>query len=97
MPAAETMSTVPSDRIDFINENNARSGFFSLLKHIANSRRSHADKHLDEIRTADAEKWNVRFSGNRPGQKCLAGSGRSDHQNAFRNPTTKFLEFLRVL
>src|ERR1700731_1747322 len=35
MPAADAVAAMPADRVDFVDENNARRGFLSLLEHVA--------------------------------------------------------------
>src|ERR1700719_101382 len=90
------MSTMPANRIDFIDENNAWGGFLSLLEHVTNSRGAHTDKHLDKIRTADAEEWDICFTGDGPSKKGFASSWRPNHQDALWNTPAQFLEFLRI-
>ena len=85
MPAAETRAAMPSDRVDFIDEDDARRVLFALLEQIAHAAGADADKHLDEVRTGNRKERNVRFAGDRPRQQRLAGSRRSDHQHAFRD------------
>src|ERR1700722_14408852 len=97
MPAAKPMPAMPPNRIDFVDENNARCGFLSLLKHVTDSRGTHPNKHLDKIRSANTEERDVCFAGDCPGKKRLACSRRSHHQDAFRNTATECLEFLRIL
>ena len=97
MPAAETVPAMTADRVDFINENEARSVLFSLLEHVANARGSHADEHLDEIRTTDREEWHIGLAGNRSGEQRLAGSRRPDHEDAFWDASAELLESLRIL
>ena len=55
-----------------------------------------ADKHLDEVRAADGEEWNVRFAGDGPREQRLSSAGRADQQHAFGNAAAEFLEFFRV-
>ena len=68
----------------------------ALLEHVAHAAGADADEHLHEIRAADREERHVRFAGNRAGEQRLAGSGRADHQHAFRNAAAELLELLRV-
>ena len=47
--AAETGTTMATDRINLINENNARRIGFGLLEHVADTARADTDKHLNKI------------------------------------------------
>src|SRR4030095_8381825 len=96
MSAANAMSAVTSYRVNFVDENDARRGFLSLLKHVANTRSADADKHLHEIRAADGEKRHVSFTGDGARQQGLASAGRADHQHALGNTATEFLKFFRI-
>src|SRR4030088_1464811 len=86
-----------SDRVNFVNENNAGSILLALLKQIANTRSADAHKHLDEVRTRNREEENVSFAGNSACQQCLAGSWRAHHQDAFGNAAAEFLKLLWLL
>ena len=94
--AAHAVAAMTTDRVDFIDENNARRGFLSLLEHVAHARCADADEHLDEIRTADGEERNVCFAGDGAGEQGLTRSRRTDEQYAFRNAAAEFLKFFRI-
>src|SRR5215471_16350329 len=53
MPASEAGATVTADRVDFVDEHDARRIFLALLEEVADAARPDADEHLDEIRPAD--------------------------------------------
>src|SRR6202023_1899348 len=93
---AETGAAMASDRVDFIDEDNAGRILLALLKQIAHAARAHADQHLDEIRTGNREERHVRFPRDGSRQQGLARSGRSDQQNAFGNASTELLKLLRL-
>ena len=94
---AQTVPTMTPNCVNLIDEYNAGRRFLSLFEHVSHSRGAHADKHLDEVRSADAEKWHIRFTGNRSRQQSLTRAGRSDHQNTLGDTSTKFLELFRIL
>src|SRR5579863_430691 len=96
MAAAQTSATMASNRIDFIDEDDARGILFALFEQVANPAGAHAHEHFYEIRTRDREKRNVRLAGNRPGQQSLAGSRRSHQQYTLRDSSTQLLELLRL-
>src|SRR6476620_1825155 len=90
------MAAVAADRVDFVDENDAGRGFFSLLKHVADARGADADEHLHEIRAANGEERHVSFTRDGASQQGLASAWRADHQYALRNAATEFLKFFRV-
>ena len=51
---AETGTTMPPDRIDLVDEDDAGRMFLGLFEHVAHTGRAHTDEHLDEIRARDA-------------------------------------------
>ena len=67
-----------------------------LLEHVTDTCSTHADEHLDEVRTGDREERYLCLSGNRLRQQGLAGTRRADHQHALGNTATEFLELGRV-
>src|SRR5438552_2787191 len=90
------MASMTTDRVNFVDENNARRGFLALLKHVANPAGANPDKHLDEIGTADREEWDISLAGDGAGEQCLAGAGRPDQKHAFGNAPPEFLKLLRI-
>ena len=97
MAAAETGAAMASHRVDLIDENNARRILLALNEQIADPRGADADKHLDEVRTADAEKRHTGFAGDRPRHQSLTGARRAHEQTTLGNPAAELGEFLRVL
>ena len=95
--AAEAGAAVTADRVDFVDEDDARRVLLALLEQVAHARRADADEHLDEVRTADREERHVRFARNRAREQRLAGSRRAHQQHALRNAAAELLEFLRFL
>src|SRR5690242_20188416 len=96
MATANTMAAVTTYGIDFVNENDARRGFLTLLKHVTYARRADAHEHLHKIRAADREERHVRFTGDGARQQRLPGARWADHQHAFGNTAAEFLKFFRV-
>ena len=94
--ASDAMASMTTDRVNFVDENNARRGFLALLKHVADTAGADADKHLDEIGTADREEWDISLAGDGAGEQCLAGAGRPDQKHAFGNAPPEFLKLLRI-
>src|SRR5260370_36101409 len=96
MSAAHAMPAVTTYRVNFVDENDARRGLLSLLKHVADARGTDADEHLHEIRAADGEERHVSFTREGASQQGLASARRADHQHALGNTATEFLKFFRV-
>src|SRR5438105_1111070 len=84
------------DRVDLIDEDDARRILLALFKQMADAAGADAHKHLDKIRSGDREERHVRFAGDRAGEQRLSGPRRADQQHAFWNPAAKLLEFLRL-
>src|SRR5262245_8692445 len=96
MSAAHAMAAVTAYRVDFVDENDARRRFLSLLEHVANARGADADKHLHEIGATDGEERHISFTCDGACQQGLASTGRTDHQHALGNTATEFLKFFRI-
>ncbi len=94
--AAQACAAMASDRVDFVDEDDARSILLALLKQVANAARAHADEHLNEVRTGNREERNIGFTGHSPRQQSLAGSRRADQQYALGNASAQLLELLRL-
>src|SRR5690606_11721545 len=95
--AAEARATMPADRVDLVDEDDARRVLLRLLEHVAHARRTDADEHLDEIRARDREERHLRLAGDRAGEQRLAGARRPDHQHALRNLAAETLELGGIL
>ena len=94
---AEAVATTATDRVNFINEDQAGRVLARLLKHVAHAAGAHADEHLHKVRSADGEEGRVGFARDGFGQQRLAGAGRADHENALGDAPAELLKFLRVL
>ena len=95
--AAETGATMPADRVDFVDEDDARRVLLALLEEVADAGRADADEHLDEVRAADREEGNVGFARDGAGQQRLAGSRGAHQQHALGDAAAKLLELLGFL
>ena len=94
--AAEAGAALAADRVDFIDEHDARRMFLRLLEHVAHARRADADEHFDEVRTGNAEERHLGFAGDRAREQRLAGAGIADHQHAARNAPAELLELAGI-
>src|SRR5437588_7415498 len=96
MSAAHTVAAMTSDRVDFVDENDARGRFLALLKHVAHTACADTDEHLHEIRSADGEERDIGFARDRAREQGFSGAGRADQQHALRDAATEFLKFFRI-
>ena len=93
----ETRTAATAHRIDFIEEDDARAVVFGLFEKIANSTGTHADKHLDEVRTGDGEERNIRLPRDGLGKQCFTGAGFTHQQHAAWDSATEPLKLFRIL
>src|SRR5207302_7497606 len=96
MTAAQSSSTVTTNGVDFVDEDDARSMGFALLEQIAHSARADSDEHLDKIGSRHREKWSPGFTSDRARQQSLAGAGWSDEQRTLGQASAKLGELLRI-
>ena len=94
--AAQASATMAAHGVDFVDEDDAGSVLLALLEQVADAAGAHADEHLHEVGTRDAEERHVGFAGHRAGQQGLAGSRRPDQQHALGNAAAQLLELLRL-
>src|SRR5216117_917926 len=85
-----------TDRVNLVDEDDARRILLALFKQVANARSAHADKHLDEVGTGNREAGNDCFAGDSAREQSLTGSRRAHHEHAFRNSAAEFLKLLRL-
>src|SRR3990172_8849869 len=92
----ESGSSMAPHRVDLIDEDNARGIFLPLDKKISHPGSSDADKHLHEVRAADAEERNPGLAGNGAGHEGLARTGGADQEASFGNPSTQSGKLFRI-
>ena len=96
MTATETGTTVTTDGIDLVNEDDAGCVFLGLLEHVAYTGGTDTDEHLHKIGTGNGKERDFGLAGNGLGQQCLAGTRRTYHQDTARNLAAQALELARV-
>src|SRR5262249_27902252 len=89
-------TTLAADRVDFIDENDARSVLLRVLEHVAYASRAYTDEHLDKIRTGDREERHLGLAGDRLGEQGFAGSRGADHQDPAWDTPAHLLELARI-
>ena len=95
--ATHTGSSAPCHSVNLVNKNDTWRVFLRILKQVTNAGSSDTDKHLNEIRTGNTEKWYPGLSCNGLGQKRLTGSGRSHQKHSLRNAGSKLRIFAGFL
>ena len=91
--AAETGAALATDRVDLIDEDDARRALLGLVEEIADPARADADEHLDEFGTGDAEERHAGLAGDRAREQCFARARGPDQQHATRNAGAERLNF----
>ena len=91
--AAEAGAAMAADRVDFVDEDDARRVLLGLLEHVAHARGADADEHFDEVGAGNREERNIGFARDRARDQRLTGSGRADEQHTARNASAQPLEF----
>ena len=86
-----------AERIQFIDENDARRAGFGLCEQVSHARRADADEHLDELRSAQAEERHVGFARHGTGKERLSRPGRTEQQHALRDAATEVRVLVRML
>jgi hypothetical protein len=93
---AKSCAALATDRVDFVDEDDARRTLLCLVEEIANAARADANEHLNELRTGDAEKRDARLARYRSGEQGLSGTWRSYEQNAARYARAECLELVGI-
>ena len=95
--AAQAGAALAADRVDLVDEDDARAVLLGLLEQVAHPGGADADEHLDEVRAGDGEERHAGLAGHRAGQQRLAGSGRAVEQHALGDLGAQRLVAGRVL
>ena len=94
VPTAHPGPTMATDRVDLVDEDDARSLLLALQEEVTHAGRAHADEHLDEVRAGDREEGDARFAGDGACQKRFPRTRRTHQQHALRNPSAEAGELL---
>ena len=85
-------ATLAANGIDLVDEDDAGSVLLGIFEHVAHTRGTHADEHLDEVRTGDGEERHLGLAGDGTGQQGFTGTRGADHQHATGNAAAQLLE-----
>ena len=97
VPAAQAGAALAADRVDLVDEDDARGVLLGLLEQVAHPGGADTDEHLDEVRAGDRVERHARLTGDGPRQQRLAGAGRPVQQHALRDLRAEGLVAARVL
>ena len=97
MAAAQPRATVAANRVDLVDENDARRVLLALLEQVAHARGADADEHFDEVGAGDREERHPRLAGDCAREQRLTGAGRAVEQDALGDLRADGLELGRVL
>ena len=95
--AAEAGAALAADRVDLVDEDDARRVALGLVEQVADAAGADADEHLDELRAGDREERHAGLAGDGPGHQRLAGARRAHQQHAARDARAERVELLGVL
>mmetsp|Transcript_14900 Transcript_14900/g.21069 ORF Transcript_14900/g.21069 Transcript_14900/m.21069 type:complete len:257 (-) Transcript_14900:853-1623(-) len=82
-----TSTTLTTNSINLINEDNAGSILLCLSEDITDTGSTNTNKHLNEFRTRDGDERDSSLTGNSLGKKGLTGTRRSIEDHTTRNTT----------
>ncbi len=97
MTATIAGATGAPDRIELVDEDDARSALAPLFEQVPDAARADTDKHLDKIGTRHMEEWHIGLAGHGLGQQGLARAGHADQQDTLGYACAHLHKFLRVL
>ena len=95
--ATQAGAALAADRVDLVDEDDARRVALGLVEQVADAAGADADEHLDELRAGDAEERHAGLAGDGAGHQRLAGARRADQEHAARDARAERVELLRVL
>ena len=94
MSATHTRTTLASNGVDFVDENDAWCIFLRFRKKVTYAARANTDKHFYKFRTRDRKEWHIRLARYSARQQRFTSTWMSDQQHALWNLRPKLLVFL---
>ena len=94
MAATKTGTALAADRVDFIDEDDRLAHLARLLEQVTHAARADTHEHLHEVRARDRQKAHTCFAGDGARKQGLAGSWRTNEQNALGHPCSDLFEAL---
>ncbi len=97
MAATQAGAALAADRVDLVDEDDARRVALGLVEQVADAAGADADEHLDELGPGDAEERHAGLAGHGPRHQRLARAGRPDEQHPARDPRAEGVELFGEL
>ena len=94
--AAEAGTTVATDSVDFVDEDDARCAFLGLLEHVAHAACTDAYEHFNKVGTRDREEGNIGFASDCASQQGFTGTWRTDQQCTTGDLAAETLELVWI-
>ena len=95
--AAHSAGSLLTDSVNLVNEDDCWGFLSRRLKHIAHSRGTHTDEHLDKLRSTRCQEWDTCLSSHSLGKQRLATARGSAKQGTSGYSGAKCLVFLWML
>ena len=89
--------TALTDGVHLVDKDNTRRHGLGLLEQVTHTGRADADKHFDEVRTAQREERYICLAGHRLGKQRLTGSRRAHKESSLRQLRADFCIFTRIM
>lgn len=89
MATAKARTTLAAHGVNFVNEDNRRSGFLGVFEQVAHTACAYAHEHFNELRTGNAEERHLGLARNGARQQGLARTRGAHQQAAARNFRTQ--------
>src|SRR5215471_16323080 len=96
MASSQPSAPVPPDSVDLIDENNTWGMLFTLLKEVADPRRSDSNKHFHKIGATNTEERHIRLTCDSACEQSLPGTWWPHEEYAFRDFASQLLKALRI-
>ena len=95
--ATDAGTTLATDSVDLVNEDQAGAVLLGLLEQIADPACTDTHEHLNEFRTREGEEGNASLTGNGLGKQGFAGARRADQQQTAGDLSTNGREAFGLL
>ena len=86
--ATDTSATMTTHSVNFVHENNARSIFLGVFKHVTYTSSPHTNEHFHKVGTRNGKEWHTRFACNGLSQKRFTRTRRAHQEHTTRNTST---------
>mmetsp|Transcript_2754 Transcript_2754/g.4944 ORF Transcript_2754/g.4944 Transcript_2754/m.4944 type:complete len:579 (+) Transcript_2754:492-2228(+) len=96
VPLAHASTTGPADGVDLIHEDQAGAVLLCFLEQVTDTRGTHTNEHLNELRPRDGEERHSGLTSHGLRQQSLPGTRRPNQEDTLRNLGTNCSEALRA-